>query len=197
MNFKQAHDSVRMEVFCNILIEFGNPMYLVRLIKMCLNETCSRVWVGSHLSDMFPIWNGLKQGDVLLPLLFDFALEYASRRVQVNQDVMNLIGKYQLLVHATDDNTLGRNVHTIKKNTEALVVASKETGPEINVDKTEYMVISRDQIAGRNRRIKTDNGSFQRVEQFKHLGTTLTNQNSIKEEMKSRLKSGSACYHSV
>ena len=109
---------------------------------------------------------------------------------------MNLNGKYQLLVHATDDNTLGRNVH-IQKNTEALVVASKETGLEINADKTVYMVISGNQIAGRNRRIKTDSGSFQMVEQFKYLGTTLTNQNSIKEEMKSRLKSGSACYHLV
>jgi hypothetical protein len=92
---------------------------------------------------MFPIWNGLKQQDVLSPLLFNFALDYASRRVQVNQYVMNLIGKHQLLVHA-DDITLGRSTHTIKKNTEALVVPGKETGLEVNADKTEYMVMSRD-----------------------------------------------------
>jgi hypothetical protein len=80
-------------------------------------------------------------------LLFNFALDYASRRVQVNLDVMNLNGKHQLLVHA-DDITLGRSIHTIKKTTEALVVASKETGLEVNVVKTEYMVMSRDQISG-------------------------------------------------
>ena len=66
---------------CNILIEFGIPMKLVRPIKMCLTETHSRVRVGKNLSDLFPIRNGLKQGDVLSPLFFNFALEYAIRRV--------------------------------------------------------------------------------------------------------------------
>jgi len=69
---------------CNILIEFGVPQILVRLIKMCLNETFSRFRVGKNLSDMFPIMNGLKKRDALSPLLFNFALEYAIRRVQVN-----------------------------------------------------------------------------------------------------------------
>jgi hypothetical protein len=87
--------------------------------------------------------------------------------------------------------------HAIKKNTEALVVASKESGLEVNAEKTKYMVMSRNQNAGQNHNIKLDNKSFERVEQFKYLGTTLRNQNSIQEEIKSKLKSGSACYHSV
>ena len=61
-------------------------MKMVRLIKMFLNETNNRVQVGKNLSDMFPIRNGLKQGDALSPLLFNFTSEYAIRRVQVNQD---------------------------------------------------------------------------------------------------------------
>src|SRR5215469_5086316 len=83
MDFKKACDSVRREVLYYILIEFGVPKKLVRLIKMCLTGTYSRVWVGKNLSDMFPIRNGLKQGDALSPLLFKFALKYAVRRVQV------------------------------------------------------------------------------------------------------------------
>jgi len=80
-DFKKAYDSVRKEVLYDILIEFGIPMKLTRLIKMCLNEAYSTVRVGKHLSDMFPIRNGLKQTDALLPLFFNFALEYAIRRV--------------------------------------------------------------------------------------------------------------------
>ena len=66
---------------CNILIEFGIHMKLARLIKTCLNETCNRFRVDKNLSDVFPIRNVLKQGDAESPLLFKFALEYASGRV--------------------------------------------------------------------------------------------------------------------
>ena len=74
IDFKKAYDSVRREVLYNILMEFWIPKKLIRLIKMCLTETYSRVRVGKNLSDMFPIRNGLKQGDALSPLLFKFAL---------------------------------------------------------------------------------------------------------------------------
>jgi len=78
-----------------------------------------------------------------------------------------------------------------------LAVASKETGVEVKADKTKNMVMSRDQNAGRSHSIQTDDSSFERVEEFKYLGTALRNQNSIQEEIKSRLKSENACYHSV
>ena len=88
-------------------------------------------------------------------------------------------------------------VLTIKENAEVLIVASKEIGLEVNVDKTKYMVMSRDQNAGLSRNMWIDNGSFERLEEFKYLGTTLKNQNCIEEEIKSRMKSGNACHHSV
>ena len=86
IDFKKACDSFRREVFYNILIEFGIPMKQVRLIKMCLNETCNRVQMGKYLSDMFLVKNVLKKGDALSPLLCNFALKYAIGRIQVNQD---------------------------------------------------------------------------------------------------------------
>jgi hypothetical protein len=88
-------------------------------------------------------------------------------------------------------------LHTIKDNAKALVVASKEIGLEVNADKTKYMVMSGDKAVGGSHSMKTDTSSFERVEEFKCLGKNLTNQNSIQEEIKSRLKSGNACYHSV
>jgi hypothetical protein len=84
VDFKKACDSVRREVLYNTLIEFGISMELVSIIKMCLNETCSRVRVFKHFSDIFPVNNGLKQGDALSSLLFNFVLDFAFRRVQVN-----------------------------------------------------------------------------------------------------------------
>jgi len=146
---------------------------------------------------MFPVKNGLKEGDALSPLLFNFALLCAIGRVQVIQDGLRLNGTRQLLVYADYVNISGGSVHTINKNTEALVVASKETGLKVNADKTMYMVMSRDQNEGKSNKMKTDNNSSERVEEFKCLRTTLTNLNSAQEEIKSSSKSGNACYHSV
>ena len=86
-----------------------------------MNETYNRVRVGKHLSDMFPIRNGLKRGDALSPLIFNIALVYAIRRVQLNQDGLKLYGTHQLVVYVDDVNILGGSVHTVKENAEALV----------------------------------------------------------------------------
>ena len=68
---------------------FGIPMKLVWIIKMCQSETCNRIWVGKHLSDMFCIKNGLKQGESSSPLCLNFALQYAIKKVLANQEGLN------------------------------------------------------------------------------------------------------------
>ena len=134
---------------------------------MSLTGTYSRVWVGKNVSDRFPIRNGLKQGDALLPLLFNFALEYAIGRVEVHQDGLKLNGTHQLLAYADDVNILEGSIHTLKENEEALVAASREIGLEVSTDKTKYMVMSRDQNAGRNHSVRINHSTFERVEEFK------------------------------
>ena len=89
-------------------------------------------------------------------------MEYAIRRVQGNQDGLKLNGTHQLLAYADDVNILGRSVHTVKENAEALVVATKEIGLEVNADKTKYMIMSRDQNAGRCHSMKIDNICIER-----------------------------------
>ena len=123
-----------------------------------------------EVSDRFPIRYGLKQGDALSPLLFNFALEYAIRRGQVNQDGLKVNSTHQLLVYSDDVYILEGGIRTIKENVEALVVASKEIGVEVNADKTKDMAMSRDQNARRSHSIKKDNSSLERVEEFKYLG---------------------------
>jgi hypothetical protein len=94
-------------------------------------------------------------------------------------------------------NILEDNIDTIKKNTETLIGASKEVNLEVNAEKTKYMLLSPYQNARQNYNIKIGDRSFENAVQFKYLGTTVTNQNLIREEIKRRLNSGNVCYHSV
>jgi hypothetical protein len=88
---------------------------------------------------------------------------------------LKLNGTHQLLAYADDVNILGGSIHTVKKNAEALVADTKETGLEVSADKTKYMVLSPEQNGGQIHSLRTDNNNFESVETFKYLGTNLTN----------------------
>jgi hypothetical protein len=103
--------------------------------------------------------------------------------VQVNQDGLKLNGTHQILVYAGDVNILGGSVHTVNEKAQALIVVSKETGLEVNADKTKYMVMSRDQDARRSHNM-IDNSSFERVEEFKYLEKNVANQKSIQKKLR-------------
>jgi hypothetical protein len=100
------------------------------------------------------------------------------------------------LVYGDDIIIIAGSVHTRQEHAETSVQAGRDIGLDINAEKTKYLVMSRDQNAGCHS-IKNDNNSFESTEEFKHLGTTFTNQNSIQEEINSQLKSGNAYYYSM
>jgi hypothetical protein len=85
----------------------------------------------------------------------------------------------------------------MKENSETLLGASGEVGLEINAEKTKYVIMSRHPNSGQNQNIRIANELFENMATFKYLGTTLTNQNDIHDEIKSTLNSGNTCYYSV
>jgi hypothetical protein len=174
-------------------------MKLVRLIKMCFNETYIEVRIDKYLSNPFHVQNGLKQGDALSPLLFSLPLEYtyAIRKVQENQVGLKSNGTHQLLVYADNVNLLGGNIDTIKKNTETLIDLSKGVGLKVNTEKTKCMLLFRHQNAGQNHDIKIADRFFENVPLLKYFGTTVTYKNLIQEKIKKKMNSGNAFYHSV
>jgi hypothetical protein len=110
---------------------------------------------------------------------------------------LKLSGTYQLLVYAGDVNLLVDNLCTVNKRTETGINGSKVVSLEVNTEKTKYMLLSRDQNAVQIHDVKIANRSFENVAQFRYLGTTITNQNLLQEEIKRRLNSGNASYDSV
>jgi hypothetical protein len=137
------------------------------------------------------------QGDALLPLRFNFALEYVIRKFQENQVCLELNGTHQLLSYGDDTTSLDGSINAIKENTETLLEASRDVGLEINAEKSKYMIMSCHRNSGQNQNIKIANESIENVAKFKYLGATLTNQNNIHDEINIRLNSGNVCYYSV
>jgi len=118
IDFKKAYDSIRRKKLYSILIRFEIPKKLVQLVKMCLNDRTRRVRIGNNMSDSFKICNGLKQGDALSPLLFNFAFEYSILKIKEDKEGLSLNCLYQLFVYADDVDLIGDDMDALQSSTD-------------------------------------------------------------------------------
>jgi hypothetical protein len=156
--------------------------YLHQWLSTCdsRNGKTAVDFLGENLSDAFSSQNSQKQGDVLAPLLLNLALEFDIRKVQENQEGLELNGTHQFLVHPESVNILYEKI--CHKNTEALLEANREVGLEVNKGKIKHMISSHHQSAGQNHNLLTANKFFENLAHFKNLD------NSNKLKLHSRSK---------
>jgi len=134
---------IKREKFRSILVQFGIPKKLVQLVRIFLSDPISRVRIGNNMSNSFKIRSGLKQDDPLSALPFNFALEYAILKIKEHKKLLSLNDLNQLSVYAKDLYLIGEDIDVLRSNINVLVQACDEIDPQVNTDKTKYMIISR------------------------------------------------------
>lgn len=201
IDFKQAYDTIRRVKLWQAMEELGFPKKLVKLTQVCINGSMSRVRIAHEFSEVFNINDGLKQGDALSPLLFNVALEYVSRKAEIQTPtaVFHGNGPKLLLAFADDIDIVGNSTLDIKSTLNEFEKGAGSIGLKINEEKTKYMYTTRNEQhrdrLGQN--ITMDDYNFERVKKFKYLGTTLTENTDGTEEINCRIQAGNRCLYAV
>lgn len=196
VDFEKAYDTVRRNYLWSVLIEFGIPQKLIRLIKECMENSKCKIKIGTFISDSFEVQSGVRQGDGLSPILFNFVLEKALQKLR-NENIGISLGNYKinLLAYADDIVILGQTEDDIRKLFKLLEDETRITGLKINSDKTKYMQISRN--PNNIGSLKIDDWEFQKVDEFKYLGSIINEFGLFGKEIEHRLITANKCYYSL
>lgn len=193
VDFRAAYDSVLREELFAIMSELKIPKKLISLTKLTLSNSRCKIRTNGMTSEEFVIQQGLKQGDALSCTLFNITLEGVMRKLPAprggtifNRTTQNLAFADDIVMLATDTKYLAENLNILEKE-------ATKTGLSINLNKTKYMINTRNGVRWRN--VKEFQG-YERVAQFKYLGGIITENNERLAEIKARLAAGNRCYYS-
>ncbi|VVC38751.1 Reverse transcriptase domain [Cinara cedri] len=195
VDFKKAYDSIHRASLINILREFKFPKELVNLVEASLNGTKIKVKLANTLSQPVEVVTGLRQGDALSPVLFNLVLEKIVREINLCEGVELGRSTINILAYADDISLMGRSREMIIKMGKSFIKAAEKVGLRVNEEKTKYMVVSRrngNQV--QEEFIEVEEYKFKRVDQFKYLGSIITQDNDIKTEILMRLQSANKCF---
>ena len=195
MDFKKAYDSIHREGLFNIMTEFGFSRKLVKMTSVCLRGVRSRILAEGQVSDAFDVNTGLRQGDGLSPLLFNLVLEKVVRALENVRGGVDLGGIIKNQGYADDINLLGETREDVRRLCGELLIMARRVGLEVNEDKTEYLVMSRNRVD--EGPLEVDGMRFRNVTEFRYLGSTVTSDNDINYEVAARIQSANRCLFSL
>ncbi|KAL4154026.1 hypothetical protein QTP88_001859 [Uroleucon formosanum] len=198
VDFKKAYDSIHRESLLNIMKEFHFPQKLVNLVSISVMETSIRVKIGNSITEPATVNSGLRQGDSLSPILFNVALEKVIREMKIgpNKGIRLQNTSIGVLAYADDIVLMEESQDSLKSLFSKLHKAASKVGQCVNEGKTEYMFLSRRELPF-CQFIKIDHFEFKRVEQFKYLGSFLTEKNNVTNEIAARIQAGNRCYYGL
>ena len=178
--------------------EFRIPEKLFKQVIMTLRNTTAKVKIQGEFSKEFIISRGLRQGDILSTQLFNLVLEFVIRKIDINKGGTIFNRLLHLLGYADDVDILSRNLTELKEAFKTFEVESKKVGLIVNEDKTKYMINTRNKVRFRHLdHLEIGNYQFERVSQFKYLGTVIDENSDGSVEIKARIAAGNRCFYSL
>lgn len=197
VDFKQAYDSVKRKRLCEVLQELGVPQKIARLVWMTLKGSKNKVKVQNSTSHTFRVTRGLRQGDPISTVLFNFVLEHVIRNITTNPGGTLFNRSVFWTAYADDINITARNKRALKEAFAEMEEAAREVGLVVNEGKTKYMVMEKRGERVIQQPLICGSHSFEGVAAFKYLGTTITETNDRGNEIKQRIQAGNRSYYSL
>jgi sorting nexin-29 len=195
IDFKAAYDSMKREKLLNAMQEFGIPVKLINLTRATLKRVKCRIKLQGHLSEPLLTQRGLRQGDTLACLLFNIALDKMIRDLGIERRGTIYYKSVQVLAYANDLDIIGRSETDVKEAFIKLNNEAQKMGLNINEEKTKYMEITTKPT--KNKYLNVGNYRFEKVTEFKYLGTIIFYDNNLDIEIHHRLLLANRCYHGL